>query len=91
MNILQVNQVSKPQIIESVFINIGRITGLNMPAARCGTASGSLPNNFRGDYLDHRNLKAAERAPLVTQFDLPSLRGIVLLKEGRKVGNQDNL
>jgi len=45
----------------------------------------------RARVLDHGNFKAAERAPLVTQFDLPSLRGIVLLKEGRKVGNQDNL
>ena len=45
----------------------------------------------RARVLDHGNFKAAERTPLVTQFDLPSLRGIVLLKEERKVENQDNL
>ncbi len=40
--------------------------------------------------LNHRNFKNWQQAPLVTSFDLPSHRGVVLLREGRQAGNADN-
>ncbi len=40
--------------------------------------------------LDHDSFRRPERQPLLRTFDLPSQRGIVLLKPGRLVGNGDN-
>jgi hypothetical protein len=40
--------------------------------------------------LDHANFRAAEEVQPVSQFDLPAHRGVILIKEGRKAGNQDN-
>jgi len=40
--------------------------------------------------IDHDQLRKADAAPLVRSFDLPSHRGIVLLKPGRRIGNEDN-
>jgi len=40
--------------------------------------------------LDHDTFRSPERQPLVRTFDLPSRRGIVLLKPGRLIGNGDN-
>jgi hypothetical protein len=45
----------------------------------------------RARVLDHRNFKAWRDAPLVDTFDLPPMRGVVLLREGRAAGNTDNL
>ncbi len=41
--------------------------------------------------LHHSNFKSPETASLVSHFELASHRGIVLLKEGHKIGNADNL
>lgn len=41
--------------------------------------------------IDHDSLSRPETSPLVQSFDLPSQRGIVLLKKDRKIGNADNL
>ena len=40
--------------------------------------------------VDHDCLEQPETKPLVRQFDLPAHRGVVLLKVGRKIGDQDN-
>ncbi|MBI5384460.1 MAG: hypothetical protein HZA90_07200 [Verrucomicrobia bacterium] len=40
--------------------------------------------------LNHANFKNSQAAPLVTSFDLPAHRGVVLLREGKRVGNADN-
>lgn len=40
--------------------------------------------------LTHDTFEQAETQMLVTRFDLPSHRGIVLLKQGRKIGNEDS-
>jgi hypothetical protein len=40
--------------------------------------------------LNHANFRAAESVPEVSRFDLPAHRGAILLKHGRKAGNQDN-
>ena len=44
----------------------------------------------RARVINHSNFKHPETAPLVTRFDLPAHRGVILLKEGRKLGNSDN-
>ncbi|MCD6360238.1 MAG: hypothetical protein J7M38_05175, partial [Armatimonadetes bacterium] len=44
----------------------------------------------RARVIDHSNFKSPEDAPLVTRFDLPLHRGIVLLREGHDIGNSDN-
>jgi len=40
--------------------------------------------------ITHANLHHPDTAPLVTQFDLPKHRGVILLKSGRALGNSDN-
>jgi hypothetical protein len=40
--------------------------------------------------LNHANFRNAEGVPEVSRFDLPAHRGAILLKHGRKVGNEDN-
>jgi hypothetical protein len=40
--------------------------------------------------LNHANLKHWQDAPLVTTFDLPAHRGVVLLRDGKLPGNADN-
>jgi hypothetical protein len=40
--------------------------------------------------LNHANFKTWQESPLVTSFDLPAHRGVVLLREGRQAGNGDN-
>lgn len=40
--------------------------------------------------LTHDTFKEYDRMPLVDTFDLPSHRGIMLLKSGRSAGNSDN-
>jgi hypothetical protein len=44
----------------------------------------------RARVIDHGSLKTPEAVDLVTHFDLPAHRGIILLKEGRQIGNGDN-
>ena len=39
--------------------------------------------------LDHHTFEKPESQPLVTSFDLPPHRGIILLKEGQPIGNAD--
>ncbi len=41
--------------------------------------------------LNHGNFKQWQDVPLVKTFDLPAHRGVVLLREGKQAGNQDNL
>jgi len=45
----------------------------------------------RARVINHYNFKRPDSAPLVRRFDLPKHRGVILLKEGRKIGNEDNL
>ena len=40
--------------------------------------------------LTHDTFEQADSQPLVASFDLPSHRGVILLRDGRKVGNEDN-
>jgi hypothetical protein len=40
--------------------------------------------------LDHATFRDAGNAPEVSRFDLPAHRGVILLKHGRKIGNEDN-
>lgn len=40
--------------------------------------------------LNHGNFKTWQDAPLVTSFDLPAHRGVVLLREGKLAGDADN-
>jgi hypothetical protein len=40
--------------------------------------------------INHDNFRDPRTSPLVTSFDLRSHRGVVLLKEGRQIGNADN-
>ena len=40
--------------------------------------------------LGHDTFKQYSRRPLVSKFDLPSHRGVILLKPERHVGNSDN-
>jgi len=49
-----------------------------------------VPGGDQARLLNHDNFKQAEAQPLVSQFDLPVHRGVILLKAGRQVGNQDN-
>jgi hypothetical protein len=41
--------------------------------------------------LNHSNFRSAEGLPEVSKFDLPAHRGVILLKAGHKVGNEDNV
>ncbi|HID24226.1 MAG TPA: hypothetical protein EYP14_17740, partial [Planctomycetaceae bacterium] len=49
----------------------------------------SVPRG-RARVLDHDNFEHPETAPLVAAFTLPAHRGVILLKEGRQIGNGDN-
>ncbi len=40
--------------------------------------------------LNHANFRKADEAPLVSRFDLPARRGVILLKPGRQISNKDN-
>lgn len=40
--------------------------------------------------LTHDTFQQSKKQPLVRYFDLPSHRGIILLKPERQIGNQDN-
>lgn len=40
--------------------------------------------------VNHENLKNPYSEPLVSKFDIGKNRGLILLKEGKKIGNQDN-
>jgi hypothetical protein len=40
--------------------------------------------------LNHANFRKAETVPEVSRFDLQAHRGVILLKHGRQIGNQDN-
>jgi len=51
------------------------------------TARGVRVPTGRARVIGHANLKVPQTAPLVGRFDLAPLRGVVLLKEGRKLGN----
>lgn len=44
----------------------------------------------RARVINHANFRQAGTAPLVTSFNLASNRGVILLKEGRLLGNVDN-
>ncbi len=44
----------------------------------------------RARVINHDNFKQPEAAPLVKQFNLPAHRGVILLREGRRLGNADN-
>ncbi len=61
------------------------VNGQATPAAGVSVPSGSAR------VLNHTNFKHWAAAPLVTSFDLPAHRGVVLLREGKQPGNQDNL
>ena len=49
-----------------------------------------VPSGGKARMLTHDTLTRADQQPLVTQFDLPSHRGVLLLKPGRRAGNEDN-
>jgi hypothetical protein len=49
-----------------------------------------VPGHGQARVLSHDTFTQAQRQPLVAQFDLPSHRGVILLKPGRKAGNEDN-
>jgi len=44
----------------------------------------------RARVITHANFKNTDAAALATSFNLNYYRGVVLLKEGRKIGNEDN-
>ncbi|MFC1717193.1 serine hydrolase [Candidatus Poribacteria bacterium] len=50
----------------------------------------SVPGIGKARVLTHDTFLNAETQPLVEQFDLPVHRGAILLKPGRKAGDQDN-
>jgi len=50
-----------------------------------------VPGDGKARVLTHDTFLNAEIQPLVERFDLPVHRGVILLKPGRKSGNQDNL
>jgi hypothetical protein len=49
-----------------------------------------VPGGGTAHILRHDNFRDAEQQPLVGQFELPAHRGVILLKPGRKAGNEDN-
>jgi len=50
-----------------------------------------VPGGGQARVLIHDTFEHAEDQPLVSQFDLPVHRGVILLKPGKQAGNQDNL
>ena len=56
-----------------------------------GTSSATVTvPSGSGRVLTHANFKTPMNAPLVTQFALAPKRGVLVLKDGREVGNADN-
>ncbi len=53
-------------------------------------ATGVAVPRGRARVVCHANLAQADTAALVTAFDLPAHRGVILLKQGHRVGNGDN-
>jgi len=52
----------------------------------------NLPVPFgRARVITHSNFKHADDALLVTHFDIDNYRGLILLREGKKIGNEDNI
>lgn len=49
-----------------------------------------VPGGGRARVLGHDSFRQADRQPLVASFDLPTHRGVILLKPGKMVGNEDN-
>ena len=49
-----------------------------------------VPGGGTARVLGHDTFRHADQQPLIDQFDLPTHRGVILLKPGRKVGNEDN-
>ncbi len=49
-----------------------------------------IPGGKRARILNHDTFRRADQQPLVDRFDLPSHRGVILLRPGRKAGNEDN-
>jgi len=49
-----------------------------------------VPGGGTARVLDHDTFKHPDRKPLIDQFNLPSHRGVILLKPGKQVGNDDN-
>jgi len=49
-----------------------------------------VPGNVRARVLTHDTFLDVEMQPLTERFNLPIHRGVILLKPGRKTGNQDN-
>jgi hypothetical protein len=58
------------------------------PGTRDATDVAAPAANVR--VLNHGNFRDAEKVPEVSRFDLPAHRGVILLKHGRKIGNEDN-
>jgi hypothetical protein len=50
----------------------------------------SVPGGGTARVLGHDTFRNADQQPLIGEFELPSHRGVILLKAGRKVGNEDN-
>lgn len=50
----------------------------------------AVPAGGKARVLTHDTFKQADQQPLVGQFDLPSHRGVILLRFGKLVGNGDN-
>jgi len=53
-------------------------------------ATGIAVPSGQARIVDHSNFMDPGASPLVTSFDLPARRGVVLLKDGRLIGNGDN-
>ncbi|MBC7288194.1 MAG: hypothetical protein H5T86_09170, partial [Armatimonadetes bacterium] len=54
-------------------------------------ASGVAVPAGRARVINHDNFRNPDAAPLVGNFDLPKHRGVILLREGRQLGNSDNV
>jgi len=50
----------------------------------------AVPGGAQARVLNHYTFKHPDDQPLVSTFDLPAHRGVILLKPGRQIGNQDN-
>ncbi|HUT94646.1 MAG TPA: putative glycoside hydrolase [Thermoguttaceae bacterium] len=49
-----------------------------------------VPGGGNAPVLSHDTFRQADRQPLVDRFDLATHRGVILLKPGKMVGNEDN-
>ena len=49
-----------------------------------------IPGGGSARVLGHDSFRQADQQPLVDRIGLPSHRGVILLKAGRKAGNEDN-